>query len=141
MGAHIAVVIDWYGPYRGIHEARKGAKSDYEEGLYLFIGKQKNQKSAAKLLYVGISGYLSDRLINQHPQLQYIAGEPMIWLGEVATYGIPGRRRDQIIQHAEWTIAYFLELPLNEKKRATHLMWGARLGWFRYFERWKPKDF
>jgi hypothetical protein len=118
MGAHIAVVIDWYGPYHGIQEAKKAAKSDWVDGFYLLIGKEKYQKSPPKLLYVGISDYLPDRVTPQHPILPYISGEPMVWLGYIVTYGIPGRANKKLLQLAEWAIAYFLELPLNTKKTA-----------------------
>lgn len=55
MGYHIAVVVDWYGPYK-IDEARKAAK-EFEGGpsSYMLIGQTKGQKSPAKLQYVGVS--------------------------------------------------------------------------------------
>lgn len=119
MAAHIGIVINWYGPYKGIQEAKVAAKNDYTDGLYLFIGKQKYQKSPPKPLYVGISGLLLSRLTPQHHILPYIAKEPLIWLGEVASHGIPGKPSQDLLQIAEWAMAYFLGLPLNEKKTYT----------------------
>jgi len=116
VGTHIGIVVDWYGPYKGIQEARRATKADYEDGLYLFIGKQKYQKSPPKLLYVGLSGSLHYRLTPQHPILPDISGEPIIWLGEIASYGIPGRASQNLLHLAEWATAYFLQLPLNSKK-------------------------
>lgn len=116
MGTHIGIVVDWRGPYNGIEGARKVTGSGYEDGLYLFIGKQKYQKSPPKLLYVGISDSLQDRLTPQHEKLSYIAGEPIIWLGEIASYGIPGRASQNLLHLAVWATAYFLQLPLNSKK-------------------------
>jgi hypothetical protein len=116
MGKHIGIVVDWYGPYKSIQEARKVSKIDYEDGLYLFIGRQKNQQSSTNLLYVGISGSLQDRLTPQHPILSDISGDPIIWLGEIASYGIPGPASQNLMHLAEWATAYFLQLPLNTKK-------------------------
>lgn len=43
-----------------------------------------------------------------------------MWLGEVATAGVPGRSKTltpQTVRLSEWAIAYFMELPLNTKLR------------------------
>jgi hypothetical protein len=116
MGTHISIVVDWYGPYKGIQEAREPAENDYGDGLYLFIGRQKYQKWPPKLLYVGISGSLHNRITTHHEKLPYIAGEPIIWLGEIASYGIPGPASQNLLHLAEWATAYFLKLSLNSKK-------------------------
>jgi hypothetical protein len=136
MGPHIGIVVNWYGPYKGIQEARTAAKNDYEDGLYLFIGRKKHQKSPPKPLYVGLSGYLLYRLTTQHEKLPYIAGEPLVWLGEIASHGIPGRPSQNLLHLAEWATAYFLSLPLNEKKTYTPPNHSITL-----VNRWWKKDY
>lgn len=116
MGQHVGIVIDWRGPYSGIEQA-KGVTASYWDGLYLFIGKRRYQKLPnKKLLYVGISGALDNRITTQHEKLSYISGEPTIWLGEIASYGVPCRASQNLLHLAEWATAYFLQLPLNNKK-------------------------
>ena len=42
-----------------------------------------------------------------------------IWLGEVASIGIPGKKKqatDLRLDLSEWCHSYFLQLPLNDKK-------------------------
>jgi len=84
---HIAIVIDWFGPYRGLEEARAALKKDYEDGLYVGIGKVKHQKGRARIQYVGISKELLSRVCNAHHKLNQITRDQHIWLGEVASVG------------------------------------------------------
>lgn len=116
MGTHVAVVIDWFGPFKGIQEANEAAEENLTEGLYLFIGKAKHQKSPPKILYVGVSEFLPGRLTPQHHKLPNISGDPLIWLGGIASYGIPGRVSHNLIHHAESAIVYFIQPPLNDRK-------------------------
>lgn len=126
MADNIASIVDWYGPYTpqagkgAIAVAQAAAKSDYGAGLYAAIGHgQSVRRGPHKLLYVGMSDNLFARLTPQHHALGglSIAG---IWLGEVATAGIPGRRTKRVDPHLdmiEWMTAYFLRMPFNERKR------------------------
>ncbi len=117
---HLAVVVDWYGPYT-LDEAKLSARLDYESGLYLGIGKLKHQKGAPIIQYVGISKNLARRL-QTHKKLPEILRETKIWLGEVATAEVPGKKIKKTVASldlAEWALAYFLEIPMNEKKRKT----------------------
>lgn len=115
---HLAVVVDWYGPYTQA-EARASSRSDYDSGLYLGIGKLKHQKEGSRPQYVGLSKNLSQRLPN-HKKLPSITRDARIWLGEVGTAEVAGRKRKKTtvsLDAAEWALTYFMQIPLNRKKR------------------------
>jgi len=86
------------------------------------IGKQKYQRSTS-IQYIGISSSnLCQRLKEDHSKLRLITRARKIWLGEVASVGISGpkqKRTDFLLDLVEWAHAFFLELPLNERKRLT----------------------
>jgi hypothetical protein len=117
MTKHIAIVVDWYGPY-SLEAAQEDARAWTDKGLYLAIGKQKFERWR-KIQYIGL-GDLTDRLDEDHPALGKIVKGRQIWLGEPISMGIPGPKQkdtDPLLDLVEWSHAYFLELPLNEKKR------------------------
>jgi len=119
MAKHISIVIDWFGPYTK-EEARSKARSDYGSGLYMLRGKVKYQKSPSELKYIGIAQELCSRIGNGHHIIPELEQECVIWLGEVASFGIPGKKKkvtDIQLDLAEWLHAYFLQLPLNTKKK------------------------
>ena len=119
MKKHIAIVADWYGPY-GLVEAMEVAANDFNDGMYMLIGKKKYQKSGPKLQYVGIAAQLYDRIWPRHHAISELPSGVRIWLGEIATVGIPGKKEkvtDTQLDLAEWALVYFLELPLNTKKK------------------------
>jgi hypothetical protein len=121
MGKHIAIVVDWFGPYTTIKAASEAAKADFRAGLYMCIGKVAHQKSPSRLQYVGISSELWKRVGPAHTTLQKVSQFRLIWLGEIATVGVPGRKQkvtDVCLDLAEWAHAYFLRLPLNSQKTA-----------------------
>jgi len=114
----IVAVIEWYGPY-SLEEART-ASFDYKDGIYLALGKTKNQRSS-RLQYVGLAADLPARLNGYHHKLPLITREQAIWLGEVVSPRTPGRKikvTDRMLDLSEWAHAYFLQLPLNNKKKA-----------------------
>jgi hypothetical protein len=118
MQKHVVIAVDWFGPYDRA-SAKEAAKTDYENGLYLLIGKAKHQKTS-KLQYIGIASQLYQRLAGPHPIIDKISQELQIWLGEVASFGIPGRRpkvTDPMLDISEWLHSYFLDLPCNSKKK------------------------
>jgi hypothetical protein len=120
MERHIAIVVDWFGPF-GFEEARAIARADFADGLYMLIGKVKYQKANAKLQYIGVAKGLYARLSRQHHAVPRLTRDLNIWLGEVASMGIPGRKRKVVhtqLDLAEWAHSYFLGLPLNERKVA-----------------------
>lgn len=110
-------LIDWYGPYSP--EDAAPAAFDYNDGLYLAIGKGSYERSV-NLQYIGLASSLSRRLSNAHHKLGKVKTEVSIWLGEVSSPRTPGRKikvTDRMLDLAEWAHIYFLELPLNEKKK------------------------
>lgn len=139
MNKHVAIVVDWYGPY-SIENARKVAKEHFSAGLYCGIGKIKYQKSPSDLQYIGITKDLYSRIIDKkHPKLSLITQECDVWLGEVASFGIPGTKdkvTDTQLDLAEWLHSYFLQLPLNDKKTGSPPDTPATV-----FNRWWQKDF
>lgn len=116
---HLAIVIDWYGPY-SISEALHASKHDgYGSGLYMGIGKQLNERGTGQPQYIGLSKNLAARLANHH-KLPDITRDAKIWLGEVATAEPSGQRQkttSACLDYAEWLHAFFLQLPLNDKKK------------------------
>lgn len=115
---HLALVIDWYGPYT-YKEALEASKDDYSAGLYVGIGKCRSERRTAKPQYIGISKNLGKRLEHHH-KLPEITRDTKLWLGEVANFEPPGKRRKSTsasLDYAEWLHAYFLQLPLNDKKK------------------------
>jgi hypothetical protein len=85
------------------------------------LGKIKGERSK-KLQYVGIGSNVQNRIKADHHKLQYVTRDRNIWLGEVATPEPSGKKKKSTkatLDYAEWALAYFLELPLNQKKRST----------------------
>ena len=115
-GTHLVVGIDWYGPYC-LDAAKSAAEGDYDGGLYLCIGKTRGQHHR-RLQYIGKSNEkLHARLSGNHHKLKNVTRERKIWLGEIATGNVPGRKKHatpQSLQMAEWATARFLKLPLND---------------------------
>lgn len=119
MKKHLAIVIDWYGPY-SVKDALEAAKLDgFKGGLYVGTGKTLYARGDAKPQYIGLSKQLFSRLKNHH-KLPDINRNAQIWLGEVATAEPSGKNAKSTaasLDYAEWLHAYFLQLPLNEKKK------------------------
>lgn len=114
---HIALVVEWYGPYS--YSQAQVAARDFADGLYMTIGKTKHQKSPTALQYVGVASALANRICKQHHKIHEVTRDRKIWLGEIGSVGVPGRKGKAIdirIDLAEWAHAYFLKLPLNDKK-------------------------
>ncbi len=117
---HIAIIVDWYGPYADRRDAGRAARDFAGPGLYLAAGKCIYERTR-RIQYVGIAGYLTARLLGYHHKLDRITREAEYWLGEVGSVGIPGRKvkvTDRRLDLAEWAHSYFLKLPLNERKKS-----------------------
>lgn len=115
---HLMIAINWYGPYQGIEIARSAAKRDYEDGLYLAIGRRLYERDIAPQ-YIGIGSSLHTRLTEDHHKLSQLKGTTTIWLGEVLTATPPGKAikwTPAPLDYSEWLHAHFMCLPLNEKK-------------------------
>ena len=111
-------LVNWYGPYSLDDVAP--ASFDYEDGLYMAIGKRTYERQVS-LQYMGLATSLSKRLTNAHHKLGQVKSDVAIWLGEVESPRTPGRKikvTDRMLDLVEWAHIYFLELPLNEKKKS-----------------------
>lgn len=117
----IAIIVDWFGPY-SLPAAREAAHNDFGAGAYVAIGRQKYKRSSS-IQYIGISSSnLYQRLNGDHHKIRLITKALTIWLGEVASTGISGpkqKRTDFLLDLVEWVHAFFLELPLNDRKGLT----------------------
>ena len=113
---HFVVGVDWYGPFtraEAIAEAREVGVG----GLYLAIGRCGRQ-TVSKPQYVGLSRNLAQRL-QIHHKLPLLRPDMQLWLGYPATAEQSGRRAKvtpRTWDDAEWCHAYFMALPLNERK-------------------------
>ena len=108
--------VDWYGPYSRT-EAAEDAGRYGGGGLYLAIGCC-GRETAPKPQYVGLSRNLKQRL-QQHHKLGLLRPGERLWLGYPATAEQSGRRAKatpRTWDDAEWCHAYFMDLPLNERK-------------------------
>lgn len=115
----LVALVDWYGPY-SLEEALP-ASFDYGDGLYAFIGKRSYQRQTS-LQYIGLASNLARRLSSNHHKLPAVTKDLQLWLGEVASPRSPGRKikvTDRMLDLAEWAHVYFLQLPLNDKKKAS----------------------
>ena len=123
--ATVALIVDWSGPFDSIEDAKKAAKEfKLSEVLYLATGKRKYQRYST-MQYVGISNDLQSRF-TKHRTLPEVTGDFKLWIGEISSHGIAGRRAQshpvahgRAVELAEWALAYFLALPLNVRKRTT----------------------
>lgn len=120
---HLVTVIDWYGPFSH-KEAVTAVKEDgFADGLYLCLGKTKGKHGNSKLQYVGIAGKdLKSRVKTGHYKLDLVTRDRTLWLGEVSSLGVPGRKTkktDPSLDFSEWALVYFLQPSLNDKKKYT----------------------
>lgn len=117
MPRHFMIAVDWFGPY-DLEGANKAAGADWENGLYMCIGKRPYQR-VQTMQYVGIGIHVHTRLKEEHHKLQEVTKQRQIWLGEIVTAEPSGKKikvTPATLDYAEWLHARFLRLPLNEKK-------------------------
>lgn len=117
MAKHLVIAVDWYGPYKSLEDAREAIPDFTSDGLYLALGKTSSNEPFG-LQYVGISTTLGTRVSTRHHKLGLIE-DLQIWLGEVGTARPSGRqikKTPATLDYAEWLMAYFVYLPLNDKK-------------------------
>ena len=113
---HFVVGVDWYGPYTRM-EAVADARTAGGGGLYLAVGRTDGQR-VSRPQYVGLSRNLARRL-QAHHKLPLLRPDMRLWLGYSATAEQSGRRAKvtpRTWDDAEWCHAYFMALPLNERK-------------------------
>ena len=110
-------LVEWYGPYD--LQAAVASAIDFDDGLYMVVGKCKRQR-VARLQYVGLAKTLHGRLKGKHEKIATVCRDTEIWLGEVSSPRSPGRKikvTDRMLDLVEWAHVFFLQLPLNEKKK------------------------
>ncbi len=125
---HVAIVVDWYGPFSTANSAAEWERSQCPRGtewLYMFIGRIGTRRK--QLQYIGITGKVEQRF-RQHPAMKKIERLDEIWLGLVETAGLNrGYKNPQRMACglAEWIHVCLLRklyqnqaLPLNARKRA-----------------------
>ncbi len=120
MAKRLVIGVDWFGPYTRTEVAQ--AEEFFEGGLYFAIGRKAGKGNhKRKPQYIGISnGGLCGRASNPaHHKLKTLDPHTTFWLGEIATAEPAGKRQQATrttLSYAEWLHAYFMHLPLNEKK-------------------------
>ena len=115
----IVAIVDWCGPY-SVEEALP-ASFDYEDGLYVFIGKTSYERQTS-VQYIGLASSLARRLNSPHHKLPAVTKDLELWLGDVASPRSPGRKikvTDRMLDLVEWAHIYFLQLPLNDRKKSS----------------------
>lgn len=116
----IAIVVDWIGPFSTLAVARSKARDwDLGEALYMATGKRPYQRRR-DLQYVGIAKRIEQRLHDGRTFENDIVRDFGIWIGEVVSHAVAGKRRvrhAQTVDYAEWGTAFFLEVWFNERKR------------------------
>jgi len=117
---HLVTVLDWYGPYN-YEEALKAARENFSDGVYLCTGKIKSAQGKPKIQYVGIAGKeLKTRVGDNHHKLKMVTRERQLWFGEIGSLVPPGKKAKKTnasLDFAEWALVYFLQPPLNSKKK------------------------
>lgn len=76
---HLTIKINWVGPYT----PEDVATLDDGNGLYLFTGKRKGQRSESHIQYFGITELAYRDRFKQHHKLPTINRDLGIWLGKV----------------------------------------------------------
>lgn len=110
--SHLTIKIKWRGPYT----PDDIATMDDGNGLYLFTGKRKHQKSESQIQYFGITGRRYRERFKTHHKLAGINRELGIWLGQV---DYPAEHTRTHLETAEAIMVYFWQPELNERKKVT----------------------
>ena len=108
----VAVIVDWYGPYKGLKTFRQEVRSIWRNDartLYMALG------SYNRVRYVGLTESPVRRICNRHEHLEN--GEnSAFYIGEIVTQGISGRRRRKHspdLRLAERTLIRHFQPELN----------------------------
>jgi len=108
----LTIQIHWHGPYTAEHlEQLEGGN-----GLYMFTGKRKHQRSDAEIQYFGITGNTYRGRFKNHHKLGEINRDLAIWLGEI---NYPQDHARDHLETAESIMVYFWQPELNERKKIT----------------------
>lgn len=116
---HLMIAVNWFGPYWGdLEDIRAIARDDFDDGLYMCIGKTPYQRKST-IQYIGIGSPIYTRMSESHHALPLVTRSRQMWLGEVATAEPSGKKlktTKATLDYAEWLHARFMQLPLNDKK-------------------------
>jgi hypothetical protein len=88
----IAVIVDWYGPFKSFEKFKTEATAGRLPDKILYFGAsyQNGNPDDAIVEYIGLSTRPKSRFAN-HPKLKD-PGIDAFYLGEITTKGLPGRR-------------------------------------------------
>lgn len=112
-------LVNWYGPYS--LDSALPSSFDYDDGLYMVIGRKPYERNTS-LQYMGLASSLSRRLNGYHHKLGEVTKNLELWIGEVSSPRTPGRKikvTDRMLDLVEWAHVFFLQLPLNDKKKGS----------------------
>lgn len=116
MRKSIVALVEWYGPYSS--EEAGPAAFEYADGLYMVTGRRAYQRKSEPQ-YIGLASSLGARLSAVHHKIPEVKHDIKIWLGQVVSPRTPGKKMqvtDVMLDLVEWAHAYFMQLPLNDKK-------------------------
>ena len=109
----MAVIVDWYGPYKSYRAFQREAR-DWPRGtrmLYMALGRNNSYR------YIGLTRRPYGRFIDHKKMAD--KGNRRFYLGEIVTRGIAGRRRGPKgppdLRYAEWALVRYLQPKLNKK--------------------------
>lgn len=112
----IAVIVDWYGPYRTLQRLENAVVDDWHEvsrALYMAYGRGNICR------YIGLSTAPVTRITGAHPKLADL-DNTKFFVGEIVTQGISGPRngvRPPDLSLAEHALISFLQPALNTNLR------------------------
>ena len=115
----IAVIVDWYGPYKSYRAFQREA-GDWPRGtrtLYMALGRYNTYR------YIGLTRSPNLRFVNHNHKKMEHRRNKTFYIGEITTQGIVGRRggrkRAPDLRYAEWALIRFLQPELNDQQRDT----------------------
>lgn len=105
------IEISWRGPFT-LAEVNA---SEYQNGLYFFVGKRPYER-VSTIQYIGITEGLFKNRFKKHHKLTQVTRELSIWLGHV---DFPSTFTRNQFDVAEKILLYFWQPELNEKLRVS----------------------
>ena len=113
---HSFTLIHWFGPF----ELSEVVESDWgkKKGLYLFTGKQKDDRES-QIQYCGFAAQSYRSRLSSHHKYWKIESEREVWLGLIESTPYPHMSGAYLayLKEPERLLTYYLQAPLNEKNR------------------------
>ncbi|MBY6155713.1 hypothetical protein KUV47_21025 [Vannielia litorea] len=117
----IAVILDWYGPYKDLKKLTKVARAwGRDKTVYLATEMGDLSDPNLKINYIGLSIDPESRF-RRHPALEN-DGNGHFYIAEITTSGIPGRRSRKTppdLHAAEGALISALQPALNKRRKGT----------------------